>query len=40
MGRAAAAMLIERLAGTPAGVTQMLFDGELVQRGSTGPVRS
>jgi DNA-binding LacI/PurR family transcriptional regulator len=38
MGRAAAAMLIERVEGGPAGVTQMLFDGELVLRESTGPV--
>jgi DNA-binding LacI/PurR family transcriptional regulator len=39
MGRAAAGMLIERLEGGTTGVTQMLFDGELVLRESTGPVR-
>jgi DNA-binding LacI/PurR family transcriptional regulator len=39
MGRAAAGMLIERLEGATTGVTQMLFDGELVLRESTGPVR-
>jgi DNA-binding LacI/PurR family transcriptional regulator len=37
MGRAAAAMLIERLEGVTTGVTQLLFDGELVLRESTGP---
>jgi DNA-binding LacI/PurR family transcriptional regulator len=37
MGRAAAAMLIQRVEGGPTGVTQMLFDGELVLRESTGP---
>ncbi|HEY0531011.1 MAG TPA: LacI family DNA-binding transcriptional regulator [Actinoplanes sp.] len=37
MGRAAAAMLIERVEGGTTGVTQVLFDGELVLRESTGP---
>ena len=40
MGRAAAGMLIERLEGLTTGVTQVLFDGELVLRESTGPVRA
>jgi DNA-binding LacI/PurR family transcriptional regulator len=40
MGRAAAAMLIERLEDPAAGVTQELFDGELALRESTGPVRA
>jgi DNA-binding LacI/PurR family transcriptional regulator len=40
MGRAAAAMLIERIEGATTGVTQMLFDGELVLRESTGPIRA
>jgi DNA-binding LacI/PurR family transcriptional regulator len=38
LGRAAAAMLIDRIEGVTTGVTQMLFDGELVLRESTGPV--
>ncbi|MEV6849179.1 LacI family DNA-binding transcriptional regulator [Actinoplanes sp. NPDC051411] len=37
MGRAAAAMLIERVEGGTTGVSQMLFDGELALRESTGP---
>ncbi|MFI6077807.1 LacI family DNA-binding transcriptional regulator [Actinoplanes sp. NPDC051343] len=37
MGRAATAMLIERVEGGTSGATQMLFDGELVLRESTGP---
>jgi DNA-binding LacI/PurR family transcriptional regulator len=37
MGRAAAAMLIERVEGATTGVTQLLFDGELALRESTGP---
>jgi DNA-binding LacI/PurR family transcriptional regulator len=36
MGRAAAAMLIGRLEGAATGATQVLFDGELTVRGSTG----
>jgi DNA-binding LacI/PurR family transcriptional regulator len=40
MGRAAADMLIRRLEGEPAGVTQILFDGELELRESSGPARS
>jgi len=39
MGRAAADMLIRRLEGDSAGVTQILFDGELELRESSGPVR-
>jgi len=39
LGRAAADMLIRRLEGDRAGVTQMLFDGELEIRESSGPVR-
>jgi DNA-binding LacI/PurR family transcriptional regulator len=39
MGRAAADMLIRRLEGDSAGVTQMLFDGELELRESSGPAR-
>jgi DNA-binding LacI/PurR family transcriptional regulator len=38
MGRAAVAMLIDRVEGGATGVTQVLFDGELTLRGSTGPV--
>jgi len=37
MGRAAVAMLIRQVEGAATGVTQMLFDGELVLRESTGP---
>lgn len=37
MGRAAVAMLIERVEGGTSDVTQMLFDGVLALRGSTGP---
>jgi DNA-binding LacI/PurR family transcriptional regulator len=37
MGRAAAAMLIDRLEDATTGVTQELFDGELALRESTGP---
>jgi DNA-binding LacI/PurR family transcriptional regulator len=40
MGRAAAAMLIERLEDATAGVAQELFDGVLALRESTGPVRA
>ena len=41
IGEAAAEMLIRRLeAEDPGGVTQLLFDGELVVRASTGPVRA
>jgi DNA-binding LacI/PurR family transcriptional regulator len=39
MGRAAADMLIRRLEGEPGGVTQMLFDGVLEIRESSGPAR-
>jgi DNA-binding LacI/PurR family transcriptional regulator len=39
MGRAAADMLIRRLEGEPGGVTQMLFDGVLEVRESSGPAR-
>jgi DNA-binding LacI/PurR family transcriptional regulator len=39
MGRAAADMLIRRLENRPVGDTQVLFDGDLVLRGSCGPVR-
>lgn len=37
MGRAAAAILIERVENGTTAVTQMLFDGELTLRESTGP---
>ena len=40
MGRAAAAMLIDRLEDLTTGVTQELFDGELVLRESTAPARA
>src|SRR3954454_12868329 len=40
MGRAAADMLIRRLEGDLSDVTQVLFDGELELRESSGPVRS
>jgi DNA-binding LacI/PurR family transcriptional regulator len=40
MGRAAADMLIRRLEGDPEGVTQMLFDGVLEVRESSGPAPS
>jgi DNA-binding LacI/PurR family transcriptional regulator len=39
MGRAAADMLIRRLEGEQSGVTQILFDGELTVRESSGPAR-
>ena len=39
MGKAAADMLIRRLEGGPDTVTQMLFDGELQVRDSSGPAR-
>jgi len=39
MGRAAADMLIRRLEGDQGGVTQILFDGELEIRESSGPAR-
>jgi DNA-binding LacI/PurR family transcriptional regulator len=37
MGRAAVAMLIDRVEGGASGVTQVLFDGVLALRESTGP---
>ncbi len=39
MGRAVADMLIRRLEGEPPAVTQILFDGQLRLRESSGPAR-
>jgi hypothetical protein len=39
MGQAAVALLVNQIAGGVVPTDQMLFDPELVVRGSTGPAR-
>jgi DNA-binding LacI/PurR family transcriptional regulator len=39
MGRSAVALLISQVGGEPASSEELLFEPELVVRGSTGPVR-
>ena len=38
MGRSAVALLVDQIGGTPASSEELLFEPELVVRGSTGPV--
>jgi DNA-binding LacI/PurR family transcriptional regulator len=38
MGRTAVALLISQIGGAPASSEELLFEPELVVRGSTGPV--